>query len=275
MPSPVAARGVALRHESGARAEVRLHGAHVTSWRTEDSVERLFLSSASRFEPGVPIRGGIPVIFPQFADRGPLPKHGFARLLPWRLLEGGDGEPRCVLGLDDSPPTRAAWPFAFRAELAVELGARRLAVELRVHAVDALEFTAALHSYLRVENVERTRIRGLRGRRFESGVEGVRDGREERDVVRPAGELDRVYLDVEDPLLIEDEAATGARLEVAADGFPDVVLWNPGAEKGRALGDLGAGEERRMLCVEAAAVGRPVRVDAGGTWRGSQFLRVA
>jgi len=29
-----------------------------------------------------------------------------------------------------------------------------------------------------------------------------------------------------------------------------------------------------MLCVEAAAVGRPVRVDAGGTWRGSQFLRV-
>ena len=34
------------------------------------------------------VRGGIPVLFPQFADRGPLKKHGFARDLPWQLVEG-------------------------------------------------------------------------------------------------------------------------------------------------------------------------------------------
>ena len=43
----------------------------------------------------------MPVCFPQFAERGPLPKHGFVRNLPWRLLEArdeGDGA-RLTLGL--------------------------------------------------------------------------------------------------------------------------------------------------------------------------------
>ena len=278
MPSSCAASderrpgAVTLRHESGARAEVRLHGAHVTSWCTDDGVERLFLSSASRFEPGVAIRGGMPVIFPQFADRGPLPRHGFARVLPWRLAAGGDG-PDCALVLEASPATRALWPFAFRAELAVALVARGLKVELLVEAAEALEFTTALHSYLRVEDVERAAVYGLRGCVFQSGVEGVREGHEERAAVRVSGEVDRVYFDVPGPLVLDDEAG-GSRLEVSAGGFPDVVLWNPGAEKARALADLGRGEERVMLCIEAAAVGRTVRLAAGESWRGRQTLQV-
>ena len=35
-----------------------------------------------------------------------------------------------------------------------------------------------------------------------------------------------------------------------AVAHPDVVLWNPGAEKAAKMGDLGAGRERRMVCVE-------------------------
>ena len=38
------------------------------SWR--DGEERLFVSSASLFEAGAAIRGGIPICFPQFAARG-------------------------------------------------------------------------------------------------------------------------------------------------------------------------------------------------------------
>ena len=84
----VAGRGgldrVTLSSRDGARAEVYLQGAHVTSWRpATDDRERLFLSERSKYCPGGAIRGGIPVIFPQFAAEGPLPRHGFARTSRW------------------------------------------------------------------------------------------------------------------------------------------------------------------------------------------------
>ena len=78
-----------LTHESGATAEVYILGAHVTSWKTSDGVERLFVSSASAFTRGAAIRGGIPVCWPQFSGRGALPKHGFARTSEaWGTVRG-------------------------------------------------------------------------------------------------------------------------------------------------------------------------------------------
>jgi glucose-6-phosphate 1-epimerase len=34
-----------------------------------------------------PRRGGIPLVFPQFGNSGKLQKHGFARNVPWTLLQ--------------------------------------------------------------------------------------------------------------------------------------------------------------------------------------------
>ena len=76
---------VMLTHRSGARAEAYLHGAHVTSWRNAAGDELLFLSRESDFTAGRPIRGGIPVIFPQFGS-GALVQHGFARSSEWQLV---------------------------------------------------------------------------------------------------------------------------------------------------------------------------------------------
>jgi glucose-6-phosphate 1-epimerase len=261
---------VELRHGSGAAALVHLHGAHVTSWRTADGRERLFLSSASRFEDGVAIRGGIPVIFPQFADRGPLGKHGFARLSPWRFL-GADGPASARFGLEASAATRAVWPAEFGLELSVTVGERELDVALAVTARSAFEFTAALHTYLAVADVERVVVHGLAGTTYESGVEGVSGAPQVDDDVLVRGELDRVYLDVRHPVVVREAGASGG-VVVRSEGFRDVVLWNPGPEKARALTDLGPGEQRRMLCVESAAVGVPVRLDPGTRWAGRQTL---
>ena len=76
------------------RPTVYLHGAHVTSWKpARDHDERLFLSERSEFRAGTAIRGGIPVIFPQFAAEGPLPRHGFARTSEWTLDDGDHRRP--------------------------------------------------------------------------------------------------------------------------------------------------------------------------------------
>ena len=78
---------VELRASDGASAVVTLHGAQVVSWRAAGTGgEQLYLSPRSAYADGTAIRGGVPVVFPQFSDRGPLVRHGFARSRPWRLL---------------------------------------------------------------------------------------------------------------------------------------------------------------------------------------------
>ncbi len=75
----------------GAEATVLLHGAQVVSWRPAQGgrpgEERLYLSDQAVFEAGHAVRGGVPVIFPQFERRGPLPRHGLARTRNWSAIE--------------------------------------------------------------------------------------------------------------------------------------------------------------------------------------------
>src|SRR5204863_9262286 len=73
----------------GARAAAFTHGAQVTSSKTVGGDERLFLSERSAFAADAAIRGGGPVIFPQFGAMGPLPKHGFARVVEWDSVRAG------------------------------------------------------------------------------------------------------------------------------------------------------------------------------------------
>src|SRR5690606_12240761 len=125
----------------------------------------LFLSGASRMEPGQPIRGGIPIVFPWFGP-GPegRPQHGFARRLPWRVLEVAEApqDVRVALELRDDDATRAWWPHAFALRLDARFGTT-LDVTLRVENRDLRPFTfeAALHTYLAVDDVREVTLHGL------------------------------------------------------------------------------------------------------------------
>ena len=57
-------------------------------------------------------------------------------------------------------------------------------------------------------------------------------------------------------------------------GFADTVVWNPGPEGAKALADMPDDDWRRMLCVEAACIGRPAEVPPGGRWLAGQQLQV-
>lgn len=264
-----------LRADDGATAEVYRHGAHVSSWRPAPfGDERLFLSSRALFRTGTAIRGGIPVIFPQFAAEGPLPRHGFARTTLWTLEDSRRdpaGDVGATFRLTDSPETRRLWDVSFLATLTVRVGGARLSVLLGVENTGTrpFRFTAALHTYLRLHDARRTTVIGLHGARYrESGAaDGFAFDASERVVIEDA--IDRVYLDVPVPLTVREPRRTTV---VEREGFPDVVLWNPGTRGAAALSDLEPGEEHRMLCVEAAAVGAPVELEPGRRWQGSQSL---
>ncbi len=264
-----------MRADDGAAAEIYLHGAHVTSWRpAPGDDERLFLSSRSAFDAGAAIRGGIPVIFPQFAAEGPLPRHGFARTSPWRLDDvqrRADGDLVASLSLSHSPLTHAVWNADFRARLTVRVGGPRLVVALDVENTgsSAFSFTCALHTYLRVHDVAQAEVLGLHGARFRDSGDRSRLRVDDSPMLRVTGELDRVYVDAPGALLLREPGRT---LGVQASAFPDVVVWNPGRKRAAALPDMEPDGERSMLCVEAAAVQSPIALDAGGRWHGSQTL---
>ncbi len=254
---------------NGARAEARTRGAQVTSWIPAAGHERVFLSELASFAAGAAIRGGIPVIFPQFATLGPLPKHGFARTAEWVALDATAAS--ATFRLDDSAATRAIWPHAFLAELTVVADGNALEVALSVTNLgdEQFAFTAALHTYLRADDVSQVRIRGLDGLQFRDTLAGGIQQRETRPDVAIDGPVDRIYLDALRPVEIHE---AGRAVRATMTGFRDVVLWNPGAEGGAALADLEPSGYQRMVCVEAAIVGEPVRLSSGVTWTGSQRL---
>jgi glucose-6-phosphate 1-epimerase len=264
-------RALVLASSAGGRAEVLSHGAHVVGWTDAAGGEVLYLSPRSRFGPGASIRGGIPVVFPQFADQGPLPRHGFARTVEWEVME--HGPERAVLRLADSAQTRAVWDHAFEAELRVELG-DALAVTLAVRntGAAAFDFTCALHTYLRVGDVRRTAVLGLGGVRHHDKVGGG-DHVQPVEELRFAGETDRVYFTAPGELRVRDEAE-GRTIVVRKRGFPDAVVWNPWAERARGMDDLGEDQFPRFVCVEAAHVGTPVRLAPGGRWEAGQEIAI-
>ncbi|EGF80059.1 hypothetical protein BATDEDRAFT_35052 [Batrachochytrium dendrobatidis JAM81] len=72
---------------AGSTITIYLWGATVTSWKYY-GVENLFLSSKAVLDGSKPIRGGIPLVFPQFGSGQDkvLPQHGFARVSKWKYL---------------------------------------------------------------------------------------------------------------------------------------------------------------------------------------------
>lgn len=159
----VSADAVVLHRASGgATAEVTLFGAHVRSWKV-GGAEQMFVSSASQPAPKA-LRGGVPICFPQFADRGLGGKHGFARTsAKWTVLaKSAEPSPTVTLELRADDETRAAFPGAYRLLYHVTLSsdsALSLAMQvINESDTEPAEFTTALHTYFKVADVAAVRI---------------------------------------------------------------------------------------------------------------------
>jgi D-hexose-6-phosphate mutarotase len=253
-----------------ARAEVYLQGAHVTAYAPRDGPPVLFLSRASRFAPGVPIRGGIPLVFPWFARKAgdpAAPLHGPARLAAWSLEAATvdtAGDVNLVFGLADV--AAAGWPAGGVLRYHVGLGsALRLALEVENRGPGPFVFEEALHTYLAVDDVERISVTGLEGAAFLDETEGFARKRDRAAPLVVRGETDRIYDETRATCVVRDPVAR-RRLEIVKTGSAATVVWNPGAA--RALPDLGGDEWLRFLCVESGNVGRgAVTVSPGACHR--------
>ena len=264
---------VLLNSPGNSYAEIYLHGAHVTSWKPAGGEEQLFLSRTSEFGPNASIRGGVPVIFPQFGKEGPLPRHGFARRMEWVFMKAEEDSSGVTATFQcrDDQATRRIWPHAFLARLAVTVGGQHLNLNLSITNMDreGFSFTGALHTYLHVSDIHEAFIEGLGGKTYLDTV-GTRTERtqpEEKLVFK--GEVDRIYYNDPAEVVLHDRRH---QVTVSTRGFPDVVVWNPWSELAATLADLEPDGYRRMVCIEAAVIGCPVTLQPGESWSGTQKL---
>ncbi len=247
---------VQITAPGGERAIVTLYGAHLVSWCGADGAERVFCSALSALDGSRAIRGGVPVIFPQFAERGSGMRHGFARVSNWRLEGSGAAEAVFALTESDLTPSVAqAWPHAFELRLTVALAPNRLhlALEVRNTGQSAFALSSALHTYFLVQDIASVRIGG------------VQDAPLQID-----DKFDHIYRDVGPAMTITHG---GGALALTQTGFKDAVVWNPGAADTAALADMQDDEYQRFVCVEPALI-EPVTVLPGGAWHGAHQISI-
>jgi glucose-6-phosphate 1-epimerase len=280
----------ALRLQAdGAEATILLHGAQVVGWRPaprdgdQDPPERLYLSPLARFDGREAIRGGIPVIFPQFDRAGPdrqLPRHGFARTTAWVVAPvgtTGDAGDAAVLYLERGLRADGSdWPHRFHLEVRVRLGARTLDVgfAVRNEGETPFAFTAALHSYFAVQAIEMARLEGLDGSRFTDRGANALPGPQIETAEQFAfdGEVDRIHHGFGDAGMELRLTGGPSPLVIGQRGFDEVVVWNPGPARSATIDDLPDDGYRGFVCVEAARIAAPVALTPGQEWLGEQRL---
>jgi glucose-6-phosphate 1-epimerase len=241
-----------------AAGEMYLHGAHVTSWKPVGAEEVFFVSRKSRWEDGRAIRGGVPICFPWFgakADDPKAPAHGFVRAKTW-LLESitreGDAVTVSMFTQSDAG-TKQWWPADFRLVHRATFGAELiLELALANTGATALHCEEALHTYHRVGHIEKARLRGLDRIHYLDKTDMNQEKTQHGEVVI-TGETDRVYLDTEGAVELEDPALR-RRTRIAKENSRTTVVWNPWTQKTRAMSDMDEDEWMQMICIETSNV---------------------
>ena len=270
---------VSISNAAGS-AEVYLHGAHVTHFQPAGQKPVLYMSSASAFKPDKPIRGGVPICWPWFGPNAAdpkLPMHGFARVSEWTVESTkkiDDQHTSLTLRLEPNESIRKLWPHDFVARYTITVGA---ALELELEATNrdksGIMIAEALHTYFSISDVEQISLAGLTGTSYFDKAVNARKI-EERDPVKLTGETDNVYLNTRTKVIINDPEMK-RKIRVEKIGSSSTVVWNPFEAKAKTMADIGAGEWRKFVCVEAVnALENTVTVAPGATHKIGTTLQV-
>lgn len=253
------------------KASICLQGAHLMSWKpASQDVPVVWLSRDAKLAEGKSIRGGAPVCWPWFgahATEAAFPGHGFARTVPWQVVEsdtGPDGSIRLALKLVENDKTRMQWPYACNLNLTVIVG-DILHMELTTENTGATDFVIgeALHTYFQIGDIESVRVFGLEGCDYWDKVGGS-TLRKQEGAIDFSAETDRVYVNTSSECVIEDDKL-GRHIYITKSGSRSTVVWTPWTDKANKMGDMGKPDGwREMVCVESAnAMENVVKVAAG------------
>ncbi|GAB4857485.1 hypothetical protein Ancab_015394 [Ancistrocladus abbreviatus] len=273
---------VILRNSRGGSALVSLYGGQVLSWKNEQGEELLFMSSKAIFKPPMAVRGGIPICFPQFGSRGLLEQHGFARNRMWVIDDNPPqllpneyhSQPSINLILKPSEEDLKIWPhrFEFRLRISVSEDGHLIFISrIRNPNGKPFSFSIAFRTYFSVSDISEVRVEGLETLDYLDNLCDRQRFTEQGDAITFESEADRIYLSSSDLIAVFDHGKKRTFL-IRKQGLPDVAVWNPWEKKAKALPDLADEEYKQMLCVDGAAVEKPITLKPGEEWTGQLEL---
>ena len=150
--------------ESQAELEVvPERGGIITRWRIQGQ-DILYLDEERFAQPELSVRGGIPILFPicgnlpnnRFDYHGksyPLKQHGFARDLPWAVVDQTtDKSASLTIELTSTDQTRQVYPFDFRLCFSYQLQGYALRIQQAIENLsgEPMPFSLGFHPYFQV-----------------------------------------------------------------------------------------------------------------------------
>jgi len=254
---------------SKAKALISIHAGQVLSYQPSGEEDVLFLSSKAYYQDGKAIKGGAPICWPWF---GPDPEgkgrpgHGFVRNRPWNVIgteTTRSGDIKVTLGLTDTPETREIWPHAFELTQEILVGdSLNLTLITRNTGAELFSITQAFHTYFKVGDIAQTGVMGLQDCAYIDKVDNSAEKKQE-GVVTIASEVDRIYHDVSNTMIIDDKALDRC-IQILSQGNKTAVVWNPWEKISKEMADLEDTDYRRFICVETTNAASDVIAIAPG-----------
>jgi glucose-6-phosphate 1-epimerase len=239
-------------------ARVALQGGHVDWWRPKSvNQDVLWLSSNARYEKGRSIRGGVPICWPWFGKHptdDSFCLHGFARVIPWKLLESSqlkNGATKIVLKMLPTEAVTKQLTYSFELILTIVVG-ETLYLNLKTTNLSDSPFVISegYHTYFYISDIENIKVTGLEDSVYNDKIDNFARGVEKTPITFN-NEFDRVYTNSND-CYIEDEKFNRV-ITIKKSNSNSTVVWTPWQKKSLAMGDMGKQDEwRRMVCVETA-----------------------
>lgn len=212
-------------------------GGIITRWQVRDR-DILYLDADRFADPTLTVRGGIPILFPicgnlpdnTYSLNGQsytLKQHGFARDLPWTVLDQVTGDRlSLVLGLESNDQTRAVYPFDFQLTFTYTLDGETLATHQRYTncSPEPMPFSVGFHPYFQVSDKSQLALEIPAGEFRDQKTQSVHpyDGRFDWE----QDEIDAAFANVSSQVARVTDHSERTRLTLEySNTFSTLVFW--------------------------------------------------
>ncbi|MCI5634504.1 MAG: D-hexose-6-phosphate mutarotase [Alphaproteobacteria bacterium] len=234
-----------------AKCKLALWGADLLSYQPKGEENDVFwLGNLNKFDHIQAIRGGVPVCWLRFAAEklnDDLPRHGFARISDWQVQNIVSTVQKSEIELFLQPDAKYNLPVT--AKLFIKVSDKlEYVLETTNNGAEEFVFSEALHCYFKVSLLENVTIKGLKGHKYKSSLDGkIYELAKDLHI---DGEFDAAFQNHSGNIEIVD---SGYKRKICLEkqGSKSTVVWNPAKD----LAEMSAGQYKQFVCVEPANQG--------------------